>query len=180
MAKFNSKQKGGEFERLVCKLLSLWVTDGGKTDVFWRSAMSGGRASVAYKNSGQRLAAQSGDISAVQAEGNALISKFFIECKHYKKLEWECLLYGGSPELLKMWNKVVEEANKFNKLPVMLARQNGREIVMLVRMEDAVMLASYMSCLLPMCIFPQHNMIVLKFGDFLMNPYKTFEPFLGT
>ena len=36
--------KGSEFEREMCKCLSLWWTDSKRDDVFWRSAQSGGRA----------------------------------------------------------------------------------------------------------------------------------------
>ena len=43
------KQKGGEYERTVCKKLSLWVSNGTRDDIFWRSAMSGGRATLQRK-----------------------------------------------------------------------------------------------------------------------------------
>src|SRR5215216_6431446 len=45
-AKRRCAGKGPQWEREVCRALSLWVTNGERVDVFWRSAMSGGRATV--------------------------------------------------------------------------------------------------------------------------------------
>ena len=55
MRKGGGKAKGSSFERLICKELSLWITGGEHQDVFWRSAMSGGRSTVAMKK-GDKLA----------------------------------------------------------------------------------------------------------------------------
>jgi hypothetical protein len=61
MRKGGGKQKGSQFERDVCRELSLWVSHGKQEDVYWRSAMSGGRSTVAAlkgARSGLRLCQQ--------------------------------------------------------------------------------------------------------------------------
>jgi len=51
MRKGGGKAKGASFERDICRRLSLWVSAGKQEDVFWRSAMSGGRSTVADSSS---------------------------------------------------------------------------------------------------------------------------------
>ena len=43
-------QKGGAWEREFSKYLSLWITEGERDDVFWRSSQSGGRATQRAKS----------------------------------------------------------------------------------------------------------------------------------
>jgi hypothetical protein len=77
MSNGRSKAKGSSFERDICKRLSLWVSDGEEQDCFWRSAMSGGRSTVANRR-GVKLNRQAGDITSTSPEGHALTDKFFI------------------------------------------------------------------------------------------------------
>lgn len=72
--------KGGEFERHICKTLSLWWTEQERDDVFWRSSQSGGRATQRLKQ-GKATFGSYGDIAAVDPIGIALTSVFTIECK---------------------------------------------------------------------------------------------------
>ena len=50
MRKGGGKEKGSSFERLVCKRMSMWLSKGERDDLFWRSAMSGGRATVQLRD----------------------------------------------------------------------------------------------------------------------------------
>ena len=61
------KQKGSGFERTICHELSMWISHGKHDDLFWRSSMSGGRATVMFKKGGQNRT-QNGDITAIQME----------------------------------------------------------------------------------------------------------------
>lgn len=70
--------KGSSFERDVCKQLSLWW--GGRDDIFWRTSMSGGRATVRGKT-GRKTHGQYGDISATHPRGNSLMKLLTIELK---------------------------------------------------------------------------------------------------
>lgn len=114
----NSKQKGGGYEREICVALSKWITNGQKIDCLWRSAMSGGRATV---KRGQ--VRQAGDICAVAPEGHALTDSFYIECKSYKDLSLDCLVKGKGT-LIDFWNTAVTEAVYYKKLPMLIYKQN--------------------------------------------------------
>jgi hypothetical protein len=114
------KRKGGGFERVVAKLLSLWVTGGRLEDVFWRSSMSGGRATI-----GRGKVRQAGDICAVAPEGTSLVEHFFIECKAYRRLGIPEFLLRGSGPLATFWKVAVRESAKYQRVPMLIARQNG-------------------------------------------------------
>jgi len=76
--------KGSDFEREMCKRLSIWWTQGlgmeGRDDVFWRSSQSGGRATQRSKK-GWSTFGSYGDIAAVDPIGMPLIQMFTIELK---------------------------------------------------------------------------------------------------
>jgi len=122
MRKGGGKQKGAAFEREVCVILSKWITCSKSEDVFWRSAMSGGRATVAHAK-GTRLASQAGDISCISPMGNRFISTFAVECKFYAKLDYEGLLTGKG-KLLNFWAEINRQAARYQKLPFLVCRQN--------------------------------------------------------
>ena len=117
-----SKQKGSEFEREICRKLSLWVTHGTQKDAFWRSAMSGGRATLG-RNKGQPIR-QAGDITAVAPEGHVLTNRFYIECKFYKDLNLDSFFLMGKGTLAAHWRQVVKEAASHDKQPLLIAKQN--------------------------------------------------------
>lgn len=116
------KQKGASFEREVCVLLSKWVTHGKREDVFWRSAMSGGRATIGHRK-GKIHSAQVGDISAIHPDGHHFINAFAPECKFYADLEWRGLLTNRG-KIVQFWEEICKQANNHNKHPFLVARQN--------------------------------------------------------
>lgn len=127
MRKGGGKQKGSAFERLICKELSLWISRGEAQDVFWRSAMSGGRSTVAMKQ-GTKLAAQAGDVSSIDTLGHKFIQQFMVECKFYKSLDYAALIKGKG-NLLTFWNRAYEDAREYHKQPILIAKQNNYPIV---------------------------------------------------
>lgn len=124
-----AKQKGSTFEREICRRLSLWITDGKRSDVFWRSAMSGGRATVARKHGAD--VRQAGDITAVAPEGHALTDVVFIECKHYAKLDIESFVLKNQGTLAKFWAVACKEALARCKEPWLIVRQNRCDILLI-------------------------------------------------
>lgn len=72
--------KGSDFERVICKRLSKWWTNGLRDDVFWRSQTSGGRA-TRRKKSGKTTYGSYGDIAAVDPIGEPLLKMWTIELK---------------------------------------------------------------------------------------------------
>jgi hypothetical protein len=126
-----SSQKGAQFERMICQKLSLWVSGLRRKDLFWRSAMSGGRSTRFRREKGVKLASQAGDISAIAPEGNLLISLFTLECKHLKALQADRHLYGFKGKLLEAWGQARLAAdNAPGTEPLLIAKENRhREIV---------------------------------------------------
>jgi hypothetical protein len=124
MKRGRGKHKGGSFERKVCKQLSLWVSRGKDEDLFWRSAISGGRATQSLKR-GKKLRRQAGDICATSAEGCGLTDVFYVECKHYKDLNIiPFILRRRTGKLAGFWRVACREAKKHKKQPMLIACQN--------------------------------------------------------
>jgi hypothetical protein len=119
-----SKAKGSLFERKVCVALSLWVTANARKDVFWRSAMSGGRATVRGLD-----VRQAGDVCAVAPEGHVFCQRYYVECKHLKSLDFHCLL-KGTGMLHKHFADTAKKAIKRRLTPLLIARQNGTPIIL--------------------------------------------------
>jgi len=117
------KQKGSQFEREICVLLSKWVSAGAREDLFWRAAMSGGRATVG-KRKGADLAAHAGDISATHEDGHALTNTWYIECKRYADLNYAGFMLKNAGPLATFWRETCEHAASFDKLPMLIARED--------------------------------------------------------
>lgn len=119
-----SKAKGIQFERQICKDLSLWISGGKREDVFWRSAMSGGRATVREKY-GIQLQSQVGDISPISALGETLLDSIVIECKFYKDLELFKGITTDNGVLYGFWKSHQSLAYSYRKYPMLIAKQNN-------------------------------------------------------
>lgn len=119
MKKGRGKQKGSAFERDICKRLSLWVTDGERKDCFWRSALSGGRATVSKGE-----VRQAGDICSVSSEGHSLTDRYYIECKSYADLQMQQFILHGKGKLSAFWLEAIKQSKKYNRLPILIAKQN--------------------------------------------------------
>lgn len=126
-----SKQKGAHFERDVCKRLSLWVSGGEREDLFWRSAMSGGRATVGRRQ-GKDLAKHSGDVSATHPMGHSLTDYWYIECKHVASLDLESAMLSDAGRLVKFWRVACREAAEHKLMPMIIAKQNRSQIMLIV------------------------------------------------
>lgn len=116
--------KGAAFERSICKALSLWVSKGTEEDLFWRSAMSGGRATVS-KRKGKLLRAHAGDIVATSAGGHALTDFLYIECKHYADLALKSFVLDRGGKMAAFWTTTCNEAHEHGKVPLLIAKENN-------------------------------------------------------
>ena len=95
MAKGRGKGKGSQFERDLCTRLSQWWTKDERDDVFWRSTISGGRA-TARSAKGKKTYGQYGDIQAVDPIGEPLLKAVTIEAKcGYRSVAFSDLLDAG-------------------------------------------------------------------------------------
>lgn len=132
----NPSAKGGSFERLVCKMLSLWITYGENPDVFWRSASSGGRSTFAVGRGGKAKEYHSSDIAPVDPVAYQLLKYFTIECKHYRSLQLDLLAFGGKSKVRLFWEQAIRDAERVNKRPMLVARQNAKPILLGLREDD--------------------------------------------
>ena len=103
--------------------LSLWISKGARDDLFWRSAISGGRATLQLKKGVVSLS-QSGDVTAIALEGYPLCAQCLFEMKNYKNLNIVEGLIKGTGLLAAFWRKAVADAGIYGKQPVLIARQN--------------------------------------------------------
>ena len=119
-----AKGKGANFERTMCRKLSMWISYGERDDLFWRTAMSGGRATVKLAQ-GKKALAQAGDMTAIDPLGMPFHELFFTEFKHYNGLEYHQLVLGANKgRAVKFWKKTCAEAKKYDKYAFMVTRQN--------------------------------------------------------
>jgi hypothetical protein len=132
MRRGGGKSKGAAAERKLCVLLSLWVSGGTKQDLFWRAAMSGGRATI-HKRAGRDVR-QAGDVCSVAPEGHVLTNKFFIENKHVKKLDIASFLLDGDKGILtKFWKVACKQARDHMRQPLLIAQENHRKPLVICR-----------------------------------------------
>jgi hypothetical protein len=129
--------KGGEFERQVCKYLSLWWSSGEFDDLFWRSSQSGGRATTRAKKN-KRTVNHAGDISPTHSSGEGLTDYILFECKTGYKDKVDALKYidseGQSNLLHEWWRKASKECRKaFRIEPMLIIKRLGKKNMCVLR-----------------------------------------------
>lgn len=130
----NSKSKGSTFERIICKKLSAWWTNGERDDVFWRSAGSGAMATNAHR-SGSSRANMEGDISYSDAIGKPLMDLFCIELKN-GYAEWSVLdLLESNQKVTRLeefWNQACESAAHSNAHPMLIYHKDRKNTMVAI------------------------------------------------
>lgn len=127
----NAKGKGSSFERQVSKDLSRWISDGERSDLFWRSSQSGGRATIMYRK-GENAKSQVGDLSAIDYLGMAFMQHFSIECKHYKTLDLHQIPLNQKGNFCNHWRKAKKEAEQHGKSCMMISKQNHLDTLLVL------------------------------------------------
>ena len=137
MKKGGGKQKGSAFEREICRLLSIWLTEGKDDRIAWRSSSSGGTATIRNRKGSSKFGqTQSGDIVKISDAGeypNAdwFFNHFTIEAKCYKEISFY-------PPFNKTLLSFFEQANRQSvesggKVPILLMKANNRKILFFVK-----------------------------------------------
>ena len=163
MRKGGGKSKGAAFERAICKELSLWLSRGKREDLLWRSAMSGGRSTVAARK-GLTLKSQAGDISSIDKLSHSFIDTFYIECKFYRDLQLGSLI-KGSGKLFSFWDIAKKEARLYKKLPILIAKQNNHPIIVCLSADSLRKFEIFhRKCRV---IIPQKGLFVIYYNNFL-------------
>lgn len=123
-------RKGGQYERQICRILSLWWTNGTDDDVFWRSSQSGGRATTRAKK-GKGTKGHCGDISATDDVGLPFTKIVTVEIKRgYKN--------SGISEILDKPKKLKQsETEGFIQQAREAAKRAGTPFWMLIHKRDA-------------------------------------------
>lgn len=167
MKQGGGKSKGGAYERLVCEMLSLWMSHGTDSDWFWRTAGSGSRGTN-RKSKGMQ-ANQVGDIVAIDERGASLTNKFFIECKFYKNLQLDSLIYGTPKDgsILEFWNKTKADALFFGKKPMIIARQNNKKDLIGIDWVTKYVVGDDNHNLRPLASYPIRSLHLYLLEDFL-------------
>lgn len=133
--RINSKQKGSNWERQICRALSQWISNGKRYDVFWRSAMSGGRATIML-DKGYLAKAQVGDISSIASLGERLLDHFIIESKFYEDLQLPRMVLKNSGFLVDFWKELESKAVVYSKQPMLIGKQNNMPALCLLNTES--------------------------------------------
>ena len=127
--------KGSQFEREICKLLSMWWTDGERDDIFWRTSQSGGRAT---SRRGRSTKYQHGDVTFTDPIGAPLIELFTIELKRgYSKANVHGVLDRQELAKQETFEAHVEQARKAQRAAntpywMLIQRRNQRHAVVWV------------------------------------------------
>lgn len=130
MKRGGGKGKGSAFERVVCKQLSAWVSAGKRDDLFWRTAGSGARATQVFKASGRTVQGV-GDVVSVHPDSAWVTAAFAVEAKHLKDLKLAGdVFFGLTSGIGFHWKKICEQAADADRLPMLIARQNGRPTIL--------------------------------------------------
>lgn len=162
------KAKGASYEREVCTKLSLWVSKGKQRDLFWRSAMSGGRATVAA----DKLRHQAGDISAVAPKGHSLTDRFYVECKFLRDLKVPSFFLRGSGKLASFWLTACQEAAGYDRTPLLIAKQNNWPALVIMPVGALRRLSTKLELDLVTVTNSQFSCDVYQFDDLLAQPYR--------
>lgn len=157
-----SNEKGARFERSVCSKLSMWVSNLTREDIYWRAAMSGGRATLrAKRGRGPKFIAQTGDISAIDPLGTLLLSKFVIECKWYHDFRLDRMFFNPKAQgcrAMEFWWEVQQQAEGINRSPMLFFKQDHRGESLLVDSEGLEWLSpGFSEDFFPMVHLPQQD-----------------------
>jgi hypothetical protein len=116
--------KGAQFERLTGIQLSLWLTQGKRSDLFARNVLSGGKFTLATQK-GKELG-MPGDLMAAHPLAFEFLSTFLVECKHHADLKLEQYFFDihKKGSLAKIIEKASEEADSVNLYHMVVAMQN--------------------------------------------------------
>lgn len=128
------KRKGSGFERKVCEQLSRWIAPDNDETLFWRSAMSGGRATNRFKQ-GIKSENQAGDITCIHPSGSWLTDAFAIECKFLRNLDIKGAFLNNKGKLAKFWGEICKVAEQHDKMPLLIAKENNTRTLLLMNYE---------------------------------------------
>lgn len=132
MKKGGGKNKGSEFEREVGRILSRWISDGKKDDLFTRTVTSGGKFTTALKKG--KSSGEAGDLMGANPMAYEFSSRILVECKHWNRLDFSDFLLGYG-ELYKALLHTQTQACIVKKQWMLIVRQNWCPIIVMMPLD---------------------------------------------
>lgn len=125
--------KGGEFERYISKQLTLWLTGKKKPYAFWRMPASGALATIYEGNE-----ILSGDIIGISEEAKFFTNRLSIEAKtgYPSTSVWQHFKDIKNFGIKLFWQQCVGDALNAGKIPMLIYRKKGRQIITGIRRLD--------------------------------------------
>lgn len=160
-------KKGQNFEREICKLLSIWWTSGIKDDIFWRTPGSGAKATNRAKK-GLTTHDSYGDVMAMHVFGKPLTNKFVISIKrgyttkkpggkNLRCLDLTDLLdkpdnLKTNPLLVDWWQELEADIRKSrrDKNGIIIARRDRRNAIIIMPRKIFTDIEAKKPCIFPM------------------------------
>ena len=140
--------KGANFERDMCRTLSLWWSEGKRDDVFWRSAGSGAMAKTRSK-SGKGTSGQYGDIHASDPEGLPFLEAFTIELKRgYNDVTLSHMLDKPDSAAVQIWERFYQQVyedhlNAGSMSWMLICQRDRRKALVHISQHSAMMLHKF-------------------------------------
>jgi hypothetical protein len=170
--------KGADFERDISRTLSLWWSHGERDDIFWRTSMSGGRATVRRKV-GKATAYQAGDITATDPIGAPLIKATVIELKRgYKRWGILDMIDSKNPTKTVLGGFLLQVEEELKQAGIrnflLICRRDGREpFVLMPTMVNCMRLDKVLFSHTVSTIYYNQYMII-SLADFLKCSPETY------
>lgn len=148
-----ASNKGSDFERDMCKELSLWISKGKRVDVFMRNR-------VRVTEFTPERERQLGDLTTNDIKGIYFTSMFVVECKtgysktkkgsRTKNIPWDLLdIIDGVKDkqdnktLLQFWDQVESDAKLCHKKPILIFKRDFHVPCACVNRDTYNMLSDY-------------------------------------
>lgn len=127
------KAKGSSWERDVGKLLSLWLTNSERPDIFSRNVLSGGSFTLA-EMAGVKSSRMAGDLMAAHPLAFRFLEHFQVECKHLADIGLEAYLFDprGMTALGRIISLAKRQARHIGAEYMLVAKQNHKDALVMV------------------------------------------------
>lgn len=126
----NSKGKGSNFERVVCRMITKWITGVEDPVICWRSSNSGGTFTV-NRRKGAGQSSMAGDLCSIDEKSKWLFDVFSIECKVGYPGANPLKMFKGAKndELRSFWTQACGDAKQSNKTPILIFKPNQGKVL---------------------------------------------------
>lgn len=168
--------KGQQDERETAKELSLWFSHNQRSDLIWRTAGSGARATVRAKGK-RKTAYQYGDLTFIDPVAKPLFDLFLWELKRGYSKEIDTLAFVDSltnkkePILLRWWLKAEKERKLADrKYSILIFKRDRHEKCIMMSAELFVRLeslnGSYINPIVTICTINNPTLFIISFDLF--------------